>query len=213
MNVLSCSRTPKPPTSALPGMRRSAATDAVGLAPSLLPRLGAVAITVTTTALDRVSGVVSGDACVPGFGCGLACVRVCRWVGLALRLVCEVLVSVLCVSRLPPVSLNRVSSGIASCPATKFPRAHPIPPYLLTARSLYFVANRAFLNSAPRRLLSKEVSTEVGTVTSGSGKWHPADRAGMKRSDPVEGFLLAGILSGTSFIACVPFFSWMLTAH
>ena len=92
VNVLSCSRTPKPPTSALPGMRRSAATDAVGLAPSLLPRLGAVAITVTTTALDRVSGVVSGDACVPGFGCGLACVRVCRWVGLALRLVCEVLV-------------------------------------------------------------------------------------------------------------------------
>ena len=77
----------------------------------------------------------------------------------------------------------------------------------------FFVANRAFLNSAPRRLLSKEVSTEVGTVTSGSGKWHPADRAGMKRSDPVEGFLLAGILSGTSFIACVPFFSWMLTAH
>ena len=33
---------------------------------------GAVAITVTTTALDRVSGVVCGDACVPGFGCGLA---------------------------------------------------------------------------------------------------------------------------------------------
>ena len=51
---------------------RSAVTDAVGLAPSLLPRPGAVAITVTTTALDRVSGVVCGDACVPGFGCGLA---------------------------------------------------------------------------------------------------------------------------------------------
>ena len=31
--------------------RRSAVTDAVGLAPSLLPRPGAVAITVTTTAL------------------------------------------------------------------------------------------------------------------------------------------------------------------
>ena len=30
-----------------------------------------------------------------------------RWVGLVLRLVCEVLVSVSCVSRLPPVSLNR----------------------------------------------------------------------------------------------------------
>ena len=29
-------------------------TDAVGLTPSLIPRLGAVAITVTTTALDRV---------------------------------------------------------------------------------------------------------------------------------------------------------------
>ena len=40
-----------------PGTRRSAVTDAVGLAPSLLPRPGAVAITVTTTALDRVSGV------------------------------------------------------------------------------------------------------------------------------------------------------------
>ena len=57
---------------AISGMRRSAVTDTVGLAPSLLPRPGAVAITVTTTALDRVSGVVCGDACVPGFGCGLA---------------------------------------------------------------------------------------------------------------------------------------------
>jgi hypothetical protein len=53
-------------------------TDAVGLTPSLLPRLGAVAITVTTTALDRVSGVVCGDACVPEFGCGLAVWRVIR---------------------------------------------------------------------------------------------------------------------------------------
>lgn len=90
------------------------------------------------------------------------------------------------------------------------------PRSMLAHRAIF--ANRAvmarpFLNSAPRRLLSKEVSTEVGTVTSGSGKWHPADRAGMKRSDPVEGFMLAGILSGTCFIACVPFFSWMLTAH
>ena len=33
--------------------------------------------------------------------------RVSLWVGLVLRLVCEVLVSVSCVSRLPPVSLNR----------------------------------------------------------------------------------------------------------
>ena len=47
----------KPLTSAPPSTRRSAVTDAVGLAPSLLPRPGAVAITVTTTALDRVSGV------------------------------------------------------------------------------------------------------------------------------------------------------------
>ena len=31
------------------------------------------------------------------------------WAGLVLRLVCEVLVSVSCVSRLPPVSLNRYS--------------------------------------------------------------------------------------------------------
>jgi len=29
-------------------------------------------ISITTTALDRVSGAVCGDACVPGFGCGLA---------------------------------------------------------------------------------------------------------------------------------------------
>ena len=72
------SRTPKPRTSqgtsAPPGTRRSAATDAVRLAPSPLPlpRLGAVAISVTTTALDGVCGAVCGDACVPGFGCGLA---------------------------------------------------------------------------------------------------------------------------------------------
>ena len=90
------------------------------------------------------------------------------------------------------------------------------PRTMLAHRAIFTnraVMARPFLNSAPRRLLSKEVSTEVGTVTSGSGKWHPADRAGMKRSDPVEGFMLAGILSGTCFIACVPFFSWMLTAH
>ena len=49
------------------------------LSPSLLPRLGAVAVTVTTTprligsvGSRPVSGVVWGDACVPGFGCGLA---------------------------------------------------------------------------------------------------------------------------------------------
>ena len=42
------------------------------LSTSLLTHLGAVAISVTTTALDRVSGVrcVCCDACVPGFGCG-----------------------------------------------------------------------------------------------------------------------------------------------
>ena len=84
MSVISRSRTPKPLTSAPPGTRRRAVTDAVGLAPSLLPRLGAVAISVTTTALvcgDRVSGLAfafvlscmhlwwrAGDACeVPGF--------------------------------------------------------------------------------------------------------------------------------------------------
>ena len=62
VSVISRSRTPKPLTSAPPGTRRRAVTDAVGLAPSLLPRLGAVgvAISVTTTALvcgDRVSGL------------------------------------------------------------------------------------------------------------------------------------------------------------
>ena len=57
----------------------SSKTDAVGLAPcSLLPRPGAVAITVTTTALDRVSGVVCGDACVPR-GSGVVW-RVSLWV-------------------------------------------------------------------------------------------------------------------------------------
>ena len=35
-----------------------------------------------------------------------------RWVGLVLRLVCEVLVSVSCVSRLPPVSFYRSRCGI-----------------------------------------------------------------------------------------------------
>ena len=101
-------------TSAPPGTRRSAVTDAVGLAPSLLPRPGAVAITVvTTTALDRVSGVVCGDArraraCVPGSrGSGLVwrvSLWLSLWVGLVLRLrlVCEVLGSVLCVSRGSP---------------------------------------------------------------------------------------------------------------
>ena len=43
---------PKPLTSAPPGTRRSSVTDAVGLAPSLLPRLGAVAISHATTALE-----------------------------------------------------------------------------------------------------------------------------------------------------------------
>ena len=90
---------PKPLTSAPPGTRRSAVTDAVGLAPSLLPRPGAVAITVTTTALDRVSGVVCGDARASR-GSGVVW-RVSLWAGLVLRLVCEVLVSVSCVSRLP----------------------------------------------------------------------------------------------------------------
>ena len=76
---------PKPLTSAPPGTPRyagyadqeSAVTDAVGFAPSLLPRPGAVAITVTTTsALDRVSGVVCGDACVLLLGkCALKFVR------------------------------------------------------------------------------------------------------------------------------------------
>ena len=62
--------TPRPP---LPSPARCRLPgDAVGLAPSLLPRPGAVAITVTTTALAGASGVVWCDACVPGFGCGLA---------------------------------------------------------------------------------------------------------------------------------------------
>ena len=40
------------------------------LKPQPLPYC-AVAITVTTIALDRVSGVVCGDACVPGFALGV----------------------------------------------------------------------------------------------------------------------------------------------
>ena len=114
----------------------SAVTDAVGLAPSLLPRPGAVAITVTTTsALDRVSGVVCGDACVPGFGCGLARESVGGWVGLVLRLVCEVLVSVSCVSRLPPVSFYRLPpvsfyfSCVSRLPPVSFYRLPPVSFY------------------------------------------------------------------------------------
>ena len=41
-------------------------------APTSADRPGAVAITVTTAPRLRVSGVVWCDACVPGFGCGLA---------------------------------------------------------------------------------------------------------------------------------------------
>ena len=55
--------------------RRSAVTDAVGLAPSLLPRPGAVALPSPSPSPPprlRVSGVVWSDACVPGFGSGLA---------------------------------------------------------------------------------------------------------------------------------------------
>ena len=95
----------QPLTSAPPGTRRSAVTDAVGLAPSLLPRPGAVAITVTTTALAGVWCGVGRRVC-PGVRVSVVW-RVSRWVGLVLRLVCEVLLSVSCVSRLPPVSLNR----------------------------------------------------------------------------------------------------------
>jgi hypothetical protein len=77
------------PVYAPPGTRRSAATDAVRLAPSPLPlpRLGAVAMSVTTTSLDGVCGAVCGDACVPGLGVdwrGLGVVwraRVGGWVG------------------------------------------------------------------------------------------------------------------------------------
>ena len=64
---------------------------------------GAVAITVTTTALDRVSGVVCGDACVPGFGCGLARESVGR-VGLEVGLEVGSCASLVCA---PPVSLNQ----------------------------------------------------------------------------------------------------------
>ena len=68
---------------------------------------GAVAITVTTTALDRVSGVVCGDACVPGFGCGLARESVGRVgleVGLEVSLEVGSCASLVCA---PPVSLNQ----------------------------------------------------------------------------------------------------------
>ena len=107
-------------TSAPPGTRKSAVTDAVGLAPSLLPRPSAVAITVKTTALDRVSGVVCA-ATRASRGSGVVW-RVSLWVGLVLRLVCEVLVSVSCVSRLPPVSLNRTVPELYDRSASKRPR-------------------------------------------------------------------------------------------
>ena len=100
-------------------------TDAVGLAPSLLPRPGAVALPSPSPSPPprlRVSGVVWSDACVPGFGSGLA--RESVWVGLVLRLVCEVLVSVSCVSRLPPVSLNRVPATTSSQTPHRSPVIH-----------------------------------------------------------------------------------------
>ena len=116
MSAISRSRTPKPRTSAPPGTRRSAATDAVRLAPSPLPlpRLGAVAMSVTTTSLDGVCGAVCGDACVPGLGVdwrGLGVVwraRVGGWVGFeGVRFVRFV-----CLSRLPPVSFYRYLCGV-----------------------------------------------------------------------------------------------------
>ena len=86
MSAISRSRMPKPLTSAPPGTRRSAVTDAVGLAPSLLPRPGAVAITVTTTALaGEWCGVVRRVR--PGVRVWSGLWRVSRWVGLVLRLV------------------------------------------------------------------------------------------------------------------------------
>ena len=63
---------------------------------------------ITPVKRHRGEWVVSGpggDACVPGFGCGLARESV-GGVGFEVG-ICEVLVSVSCVSRLPPVSLNR----------------------------------------------------------------------------------------------------------
>jgi len=92
---------------------------------ALLPHLGAVVISVTATALDRVSGVrvVCGDACVPGRGGtwrGLGFGALSRWVRvlgegnlhrhatvgelLVLRLVREV-----------RVRLSRVCSGSPQC--------------------------------------------------------------------------------------------------
>ena len=65
---------------------RHRSTDAVGLAPSLLPRPGAVAITVTTTALaGEWCGVVRRVR--PGVRVWSGLWRVSRWVGLVLRLV------------------------------------------------------------------------------------------------------------------------------
>ena len=50
------------------------------------PRLGAVAISVTTTALDRVSGLVCGELATRARSRGSGVVwRVSRWVGLVLR--------------------------------------------------------------------------------------------------------------------------------
>ena len=59
----------------------SAVTDAVGLAPSLLPRPGAVAITVTTTALAGEWCLVWCGATRASRGSGVVW-RVSRWVGL-----------------------------------------------------------------------------------------------------------------------------------
>ena len=75
-----------------------------------------LAISHHQTALDRVSGVVCGDACVPGFGCGLARESV-GGVGF------EVLVSVSCVSRLPVQRLT--AHRVASRPAVQRHRGEP----------------------------------------------------------------------------------------
>ena len=59
MCAISRSQTPKPRTSAPPGTRRSAVTDAVRLAPSLLPRPG-VATQLRLTVANAITALGSG---------------------------------------------------------------------------------------------------------------------------------------------------------
>ena len=80
---------------------------------------------------------------------------------------------------------------------------------LLKSRSLMV---RNMLKVRNLSEVTKSAAPAEGNGLAGTGAWHPADRAAMPRSNPMEGMMLAGVLGGTCFISCVPMFQWMLSS-